>query len=67
MQPGDTLFLYTDGVTEATNPEDELYGEPQLLADLQRGPKEDLKEMIHPIRAEVIGTPMARRNPTTLP
>jgi len=55
MQPGDTLFLYTDGVTEATNHEDELYGEPRLLDALTRGPKGDLTEMIHYIRAEVAG------------
>lgn len=53
LQPGETLFLYTDGVTEAKNPEEELYGEPRLLDDLERGPKEDLTEMIHSIRAEV--------------
>jgi phosphoserine phosphatase RsbU/P len=53
MQLGDTLFLYTDGVTEATNFADELYGEPQLLAALQSGPKEELTEMIHTIRADV--------------
>jgi len=53
MQPGDTLFLYTDGVTEAANFADELYGEPQLLAALQSGPKEKLTEMTHNIRADV--------------
>lgn len=53
LQPGDTLFLYTDGVTEATNFADELYGELRLLVALQRGPKEDLAAMIHHIRAEV--------------
>ncbi len=53
MQPGDTLFLYTDGITEAKNPEDKLYGESQLLSALQSAPKEDLAEMIHYIRREV--------------
>jgi sigma-B regulation protein RsbU (phosphoserine phosphatase) len=53
MQPGDTLFLYTDGVTEAKNRDEELYGEPQLLDALRRGPRDDLTEMIHFIRAEV--------------
>lgn len=54
MKPGDTLFLYTDGVTEATNFKDEPYGDPQLLAALQCRPVEDPKEMIHRIRGEVI-------------
>jgi sigma-B regulation protein RsbU (phosphoserine phosphatase) len=55
MKPGDTLFLYTDGVTEATNFKEELYGDPQLLEDLQRVPGEDLKEMIYHIRSKVTG------------
>ena len=29
---GDTFLLYTDGVTEAMNPGDELYGEDRLMA-----------------------------------
>lgn len=53
LQPGDVLFLYTDGVTEAKNPGDELFGELQLLQALQRAPEHDLKAMIHSIRAEV--------------
>jgi len=53
LQPGDMMFLYTDGVTEAKNPASELYGEPQLLNALQSGPKEKLSEMIHNIRADV--------------
>ena len=31
LSPGDKLFLYTDGVTEALDPEQELYGEQRLL------------------------------------
>ena len=32
LSPGDRLFLYTDGVPEATNTENKLYGEDRLLA-----------------------------------
>jgi len=53
LQPGDILFLFTDGVTEATNSANELFGEPQLLAALQSGPQDDLVGMVHHIRAEV--------------
>jgi sigma-B regulation protein RsbU (phosphoserine phosphatase) len=33
LQPGDTVILYTDGVSEAFNPQDECYGDARLLAD----------------------------------
>jgi sigma-B regulation protein RsbU (phosphoserine phosphatase) len=38
LSPGDTLVLFSDGVTEAMDPDDNLYGGPRLrdaLADLQ--------------------------------
>jgi sigma-B regulation protein RsbU (phosphoserine phosphatase) len=31
FEPGDMLYLYTDGVTEAVNPEQEFFSEPRLL------------------------------------
>ena len=31
LSPGDEIFLYTDGVTEATDANNELYGEERLL------------------------------------
>src|SRR6185436_10356208 len=37
LETGDRLVLYTDGITEAVNPEGELYGEERLhavIADL---------------------------------
>ena len=33
LKPGDTLFLYSDGVSEAFNPHEECYGGDRLLAD----------------------------------
>jgi sigma-B regulation protein RsbU (phosphoserine phosphatase) len=53
LKPGDALFLYTDGVTEARNPGEELYGEAQLLSALQLAPKEELSEMIHHVSIEL--------------
>ena len=32
LEPGDTLLLYSDGVLDARNPDDERYGEERLLA-----------------------------------
>jgi serine phosphatase RsbU (regulator of sigma subunit)/catechol 2,3-dioxygenase-like lactoylglutathione lyase family enzyme len=36
FDPGDTLALYTDGITEAFNETDEEFGEERLVATLQR-------------------------------
>ena len=33
LNPGDTLILYSDGVSEAFNPHEECYGNDRLLAD----------------------------------
>ncbi len=35
LEPGDTIFLYTDGVTEATNANEELFGDDRLLQTLR--------------------------------
>ena len=39
LQKGDILFLYTDGVTEAMNVQEELYGEDRLIEILSLGDK----------------------------
>ena len=31
LEPGDVLLIYSDGLTEATGPEDELFGEERVL------------------------------------
>ena len=54
LSPGDTIFLYTDGVTEARNRADTAYGEPQLLSALQRVAQLDPTGLIHFIRADVL-------------
>ncbi|MGR9046988.1 MAG: SpoIIE family protein phosphatase [Gammaproteobacteria bacterium] len=63
LNPGDALFLYTDGVTEARNQQDELFGELRLQNALQTAPKENLSDMIHIISSEVsqyaIGVPQS--------
>ncbi|MBB5227251.1 hypothetical protein DYE50_02860 [Treponema ruminis] len=42
LAPGDKLFLYTDGVTEASDKNNNLYGEERLLAALK---KDDVKTL----------------------
>ena len=38
LLPGDSLFVYTDGVAEATNTNNELFGTDRMLAALNRNP-----------------------------
>ncbi|RKZ20856.1 hypothetical protein DRQ18_05490 [bacterium] len=38
VEEGDTIFIYTDGVTEAKNPEGEMYGEQRLEEVLREMP-----------------------------
>ena len=40
LKPGDKIFLYTDGVTEAENKNHELYGEDRL-ADCLKAHRQD--------------------------
>ena len=36
LNPGDSLFVYTDGVTEATNKDEQLFGENRLNEELNK-------------------------------
>jgi serine phosphatase RsbU (regulator of sigma subunit) len=38
LEPGDLVILYTDGVTDALNPQDERFGDPQLRKLLVKAP-----------------------------
>ena len=53
LQPGDVIYLYTDGVTEATNAENELYGEERLLTALNSREFESMEELCRFVKADV--------------
>ena len=53
LDTGDTLFLYTDGVTEAENPAKEQYGDARLRDELNRLGSRDPKKLIQGIRQSV--------------
>ena len=53
LVPGDALFLYTDGVTEATNAEQQLYGEERLSAVLNANRDCAPKELLAAVRTDV--------------
>ncbi|MCI8726737.1 MAG: SpoIIE family protein phosphatase [Hungatella sp.] len=53
LQPGDRIFLYTDGVPEATNRENELYGNERLYRILNQNKDRTPKELLPEIKADV--------------
>lgn len=53
MNPGDRLFLYTDGVTEAMNREDELFGEARLLSWLNGHQSLSISQVLHGLREAI--------------
>lgn len=53
LKSGDTLLLYTDGVTEAVNTQDNEYGEERLEALLKNVSQVDCQQMIDMVKADV--------------
>ncbi len=53
MLPGDTLVLYTDGVTESFNEAEDEFGEQRLIETLQRHRQEAPKALLRSIIDEV--------------
>lgn len=53
LEKGDILYLYTDGVTEATNSEEELYGEERLLSAINSREFESMQELCEFIKKDV--------------
>jgi sigma-B regulation protein RsbU (phosphoserine phosphatase) len=63
LGPGDTLVLFTDGVTEALNPADDLYGDERLLDRLARlrgaTPAEIVAAVLADVNRFAAGAPQA--------
>ncbi len=53
LHPGDGLLLYTDGVTEAFNPQDEPFGEDRLLQAIADNRQFSAQEMVNAIHRHV--------------
>ena len=53
LLPGDELFLYTDGVTEASDADQALLGEMRLLEVLNSVPKENAEERCRTVRRAI--------------
>ena len=63
LMPGDRLFLFTDGITEANDPEGGEFGEARLMAALEAlrdaAPRETVDGVIERVNAFAAGAPQA--------
>ena len=53
LYPGDRLFLYTDGVPEATNTANQLYGEDRLLAFMNQNSTAAATTLLPDLKANI--------------
>ncbi|MBO5931013.1 MAG: SpoIIE family protein phosphatase [Clostridia bacterium] len=53
LSPGDRLFLYTDGVPEATNTENKLYGENRLLDFMNQNAGVDAVTLLPALKSNI--------------
>jgi sigma-B regulation protein RsbU (phosphoserine phosphatase) len=65
LRDGDAVTFYTDGVTEAFNPEEELYGSERLLADAGLLPVNLRMRSAPDYSRESAPLPATRRSPMT--
>lgn len=53
LAEGDSVFLYTDGVTEATDSETELFGDERLMSALNKNPAASPDEIVNNVRQAI--------------
>ncbi len=53
LHPGDQIFVYTDGVPEATDAHDEMFGIDRMLQTLNQDPQATPKQQLRNVRAAV--------------
>ncbi len=53
LSPGDIVFLYTDGVTEATNADNQLFGEERLLETVNSQQFTNVQVLCETVKASV--------------
>ena len=53
LSSGDRLFLYTDGVTEATNKDNQLYGEDRLINFMNRNSTVEATSLLPALKSDI--------------
>ena len=53
MSPGDSFFVYTDGVAEAANGKNELYGTDRMLSTLNRDPDAQPEQVLANVASDI--------------
>lgn len=53
LKSNDIIFLYTDGVTEAMNPQEKLFSEERLKACLCKLKEKDITNIVNGVRKEI--------------
>ncbi len=53
LNPGDRIFVYTDGVPEATNQKDELFGTDRMLASLNQHSEASLQDVLPQLQDDI--------------
>jgi sigma-B regulation protein RsbU (phosphoserine phosphatase) len=53
LKPGDKLFLYTDGIPEAMDADNKMYGTDRMINALNNNPGATFEDLIHIVRADV--------------
>ena len=53
LNPGDSLFVYTDGVSEATNEKLEMYDTDRLVDALNQNPDALPQEAVYTVKADI--------------
>ena len=54
FRPGDLFFFYSDGITEARDPRENMYGEKRLVDFLQKNAEKNVQKLIGGLKDEVV-------------
>lgn len=63
LEPGDSILMYTDGITEAFDPEEAMFGDDKLIAQLERchgmAPEQLVPVMMQAVHGFARGAPQS--------